>query len=608
LPVAPKKKKGLSNPSPTCLASDSLNRILIVGMLDGSLHFFDFHTAELQKTLELPTSVVSITLQESSGLLAVRCDELIVRLVDIEAQRVVRELSGFTGRVLDLTFSPDSRWLITTSLDSTIRVFDIPTGRLIDGFITPSVATSVAFSPTGDFLATAHVDSVGVFLWANRAQYTEVSFKSLQESDIREAGMPSAQGLAEDATVEALTSMTVGNPADVYSTPSQLADNLMTLTLLPRSRWQTLLNIDAIQQRNKPKEPPKAPQPAPFFLPTLPGIDQRFDMTKASEENDTEAKGSRKKREVIQTDFLLKLAGEDEDGDYEDFFVYIKKILPAALDAEIRTMSGLQHLSLFVNALTRRLQHHRDFEAVQALLSVFFRIHGDAFIENDELKQPLETLLEVQKAESSRLLDLVSASLAMFFSRLSYDPEGETPDLTGKVALVTGGNSGIGYESVKHLAKHGAKVYLAARSEERATAAIQKLREEGALQKGSVEFLKVDLASLRDVRRAADELVKKEQHLHILINNAGLLAKLDRTLTDEGIVETLAVNHFGHFLLTTSLLPLLKSTSREDGSDVRIVNMASEAYKFPPAVNKIDSLDSLDVSKEATLPSSMQRY
>jgi len=63
------------------------------------------------------------------------------------------------------TFSPDSRWLVATSLDSIIRTFDLPTGRLIDAFRTPSVATSISFSPTNDFLATAHVDSVGVFLW-----------------------------------------------------------------------------------------------------------------------------------------------------------------------------------------------------------------------------------------------------------------------------------------------------------------------------------------------------------------------------------------------------------------------------------------------------------
>lgn len=108
---------------------------------------------------------MTITLHRDSGLLAVVCDDLVVRLVDIETRRIVRELGGFRGRILDVTFSPDSRWLVATSLDSIIRTFDVPTGRLIDAFRTSSVATSLSFSPTNDFLATSHMDSVGVYLW-----------------------------------------------------------------------------------------------------------------------------------------------------------------------------------------------------------------------------------------------------------------------------------------------------------------------------------------------------------------------------------------------------------------------------------------------------------
>lgn len=68
--------------------------------------------------------------------------------------------------VLDVqAFSPDSRWIITASQDSIIRTFDVPTGNLVDAFRTKSVATSLSFSPSGDFLATTHVDSVGVYLW-----------------------------------------------------------------------------------------------------------------------------------------------------------------------------------------------------------------------------------------------------------------------------------------------------------------------------------------------------------------------------------------------------------------------------------------------------------
>lgn len=144
--------------------------------------FFDFHTAKLEQTMILPSPAVSILLHRDSGLLAVICDDMVVRVIDIDLSRIVRELGGFQGRILDIvcstiflyansktcalqTFSPDSRWLVVTSLDSIIRTFDLPTGRLIDAFRTSSVATSVTFSPTNDFLATAHVDSVGVYLW-----------------------------------------------------------------------------------------------------------------------------------------------------------------------------------------------------------------------------------------------------------------------------------------------------------------------------------------------------------------------------------------------------------------------------------------------------------
>lgn len=78
---------------------------------------------------------------------------------DLIASLISRYFSSFQA------FSPDSRWVMTTSQDSIIRTFDVPTGQLIDAFRTASVATSLTFSPTGDFLATAHVDSVGVYLW-----------------------------------------------------------------------------------------------------------------------------------------------------------------------------------------------------------------------------------------------------------------------------------------------------------------------------------------------------------------------------------------------------------------------------------------------------------
>ncbi|CAL1705181.1 unnamed protein product [Somion occarium] len=397
----------------TGLASDALDRVVIAGTLDGTVNFFDFHTTKLEQTLVLPSAVVSLTLHSDSGLLAVICDDLIVRIIDIETRRVVRELGGFRGRVLDVTFSPDARWLLTTSLDSIIRTFDVPTGRLIDAFRTSSVATSITFSPTNDFLATSHVDSVGVYLWANRAQYADITFQGIAEDEVATMALPSVQGEAEDEALEALSSLTVQEkPTDVFITPAQLDDDLVTLTLLPRARWQTLLNLEVIQQRNKPKEPPKPPEQAPFFLPTLPGVETRFAIDQSKpEESKKETKRLQKTAASSESVFYKKLVAEDPDGIYEDFYNYLKAISPAAVDLEIRSLASLDSMRRFLTSLIQRLRSHRDFEAVQAFQAVFLRIHGDVLIANEELREELLTLQAVQKTESERLIDLLSSSL-----------------------------------------------------------------------------------------------------------------------------------------------------------------------------------------------------
>ncbi|EKM55193.1 uncharacterized protein PHACADRAFT_120318 [Phanerochaete carnosa HHB-10118-sp] len=406
-----------SAPEPRCvngLASDALNRAVIASTLDGTINFFDFHTAELQHTLVLSSSAVSITLHRDSGLLAVICDDLVVRIIDIETRRIVRELSGFRSRVLDVTFSPDARWLITTSLDSIIRTFDVPTGRLIDAFRTSSVATSVSFSPTNDFLATSHVDSVGVYLWANRAQYSNVTFHGIMDDKVAEVALPSVQGEAEEEALDALSALTVNDsvPPDVFVTPPQLDGELVTLTLLPRSRWQTLLNLEVITQRNKPKEPPKPPERAPFFLPTLPGVEHRFDVTQA-ERKETKKPTRRLEKAAAATEsmFFQKLKAEDEGGDYEAFYSYVKTLSPAALDLEIRSLASLDAQRLFLCALVQRLHSHRDFEMVQAFENVFLRVHGDVLVANPELHEELERLAEVQKRESERIMELLASSL-----------------------------------------------------------------------------------------------------------------------------------------------------------------------------------------------------
>jgi hypothetical protein len=169
-----------------------------------------------------------------------------------------------------------------TSLDSIVRTFDIPSGRLIDAFRTATVATSISFSPTSDFLATAHVDSVGVYLWyvqhaaaSARSDNTMTGRIGPSTRTSRSAAFPKRMSsvstyhrcLARPKTkvswkvhrsftqsnimfpvLDDLSAIVIyDQPEDNVVSMPGLEGEVVTLTHLPRSRWQTLLNLDVIQ-------------------------------------------------------------------------------------------------------------------------------------------------------------------------------------------------------------------------------------------------------------------------------------------------------------------------------------------------------------------------
>ncbi|KAH8834838.1 NAD(P)-binding protein [Flagelloscypha sp. PMI_526] len=149
----------------------------------------------------------------------------------------------------------------------------------------------------------------------------------------------------------------------------------------------------------------------------------------------------------------------------------------------------------------------------------------------------------------------------------------DMPDLTGKVVIVTGGNTGCGYYTVQALLKHNAKVYLAARTEGKAKEAISKLRNETGKE---AIWLPLDLADLKSIRKGADEFISKENELHILFNNAGVMVSPMEMLTAQGYDLQFGTNVLGHFFFTKLLLPTMQRTAKN--SQVRIINTSSSGH------------------------------
>lgn len=145
-------------------------------------------------------------------------------------------------------------------------------------------------------------------------------------------------------------------------------------------------------------------------------------------------------------------------------------------------------------------------------------------------------------------------------------------NLKGKVIIVTGGNSGLGYEAAKVFAKHNATVILACRSIERAEEAKEKIMTE--YPKSHVSIIQLDLESLDSVKLFVEAFKKKYTRLDVLLNNAGIMT-VPYGKTKDGLERQNGINHFGHFALTAQLFDLIKSTP---GS--RIVNVSSVAHKM----------------------------
>jgi len=151
---------------------------------------------------------------------------------------------------------------------------------------------------------------------------------------------------------------------------------------------------------------------------------------------------------------------------------------------------------------------------------------------------------------------------------------GQTPSLEGRLAVVTGANIGLGYETALALAGLNCKVILACRNMSKAREARDQMLQKHP--KASLDCLELDLGRLQSVREFSTNFLRKHSRLDLLINNAGIMMP-PYSVTEDGFESQFGVNYLGHFALTGQLLPLLNSTP-----GARIVTLSSIAHRWSP--------------------------
>ncbi|EEF27972.1 WD-repeat protein, putative [Ricinus communis] len=418
------------------VACDSTNTLMISAGYHGDVKVWDFKGLELKSRWEVGCSLVQIVYHRLNGLLATVADDLVIRLFDVVALRMVRKFEGHTDRVTDLCFSEDGKWLLSSSMDGTLRIWDVILARQIDAIHVDVPITALSLSQNLDILATTHVDQNGVYLWVNQSMFSGVSSVDSYASgkEVVSVKMPSVSSVegseAQDSDKPTMQP-TQYDGASHLPVFNQQMPELVTLSLLPRSQWQGLINLDIIKVRNKPIEPPKKPENAPFFLPSIPSLSGEI-LFKPSETMNEEKNTSADVEEhnhrhvdLPPSQFLQLLQSSAKMENFSAFTDYIKGLSPSTLDLELRMLQIIDDdgqlekrpeflaIELLLDYFIHEISCRNNFEFVQAIIRLFLKIHGETIRCQSKLQDKARKLLDAQCAVWQRVDKLFQSTRCM---------------------------------------------------------------------------------------------------------------------------------------------------------------------------------------------------
>jgi NAD(P)-dependent dehydrogenase (short-subunit alcohol dehydrogenase family) len=256
-----------------------------------------------------------------------------------------------------------------------------------------------------------------------------------------------------------------------------------------------------------------------------------------------------------------------------------------------KTMSSLKHLR---SAILTRTTVYKSLRPQIITPCITARSYSSP--PNDDRLQrpkPNHPIMETIRNTISENLGKIIPGNDMALSENQFALD-QVPDLSGKVALVTGGSEGIGYGSTHTLLSHNiSKLFILSKGEDIAADTINAIKEEmGDAAAKKVEWISCDLSDWEQTAKVASEIAAKTDRLDILINNAAR-GIMTYQLNKHGVDLHMATNHMGHVVLTSHLLPLLKSTAKK-GDKVRIVNLASNLHENAPKETEFKSVDELN--------------
>lgn len=437
------------------LGIDALNHYLVSCSLDGTIKLWDFYRQKVAKSYEQEFSYDNLVYNRKNDLIAVSTTNMDVVIHNIKngLKRVRVFESVADNRITDLCFSqPDSKWLLCSSLDKSLKIFDILTGSLIDWITFKQAPLSIDFSLSGEYLATCHVGSKAIFLWSNKSFYTDTVIQKVPSAPVR-IDLPT---LAESENIkhshqdfylnDELEKLKEQDDEEVDETlidqkfrevkhklskvkQGQDSEEFMQLSNQPYSKWQAIFNLEEIKERNKPTLAKQELPKSPFFL---------FDMEKVlAGESDTRPAELLKENFFTQEKatenkldkhgFVRKLRDllASEETQPRDVIEYLKTLSPSGVELEFISLATAEfdeakklqdpntHLLKMLEVFEHCIGRNMESDFVQAMLNNFLSNHHEIIVEETVLSSKVEQINRVTQRKFEDMEQMLSSNICM---------------------------------------------------------------------------------------------------------------------------------------------------------------------------------------------------
>ena len=363
--------------------TDATNSWIISVSQEGKIKSFDFSKGFPFVAIELESPVLYATINKDTELIALACTDNIIRVIDYSSMRLVRVFNGHTAQIHDIVFSSDSKWLISCSLDRSIRTWDMASGNLADVLEVEKIPTAIALSRNLEFLASCHQDEISISIWSNRSLYTG-------DCNIIESAI---------------------NWSNFKSEPSHSSTTEIQYSEYPASRWKNIYFLDRIRSNTKPIELSSKKRAAlPFFLTQI------LEQDKMSMEIDFE---SNINPSSVTTDgeFSEFLSKFNSEGNELECFNFLKNLHPSKLDFEISCLpdeSKIENIYFILKSLNYSVSSGHNFEIANSILALVLRHHEEYICaHNESFKAIMFNISENVKDKWQPLEQLMQSTICL---------------------------------------------------------------------------------------------------------------------------------------------------------------------------------------------------